>query len=85
MGRLGATAVASALAAVVVFVLLLPVSDIDPDPPECYSTFGYVVPCGLGPEQSQGEGFAVSGAVLSAALVSAGAAAGRWDRVRKRR
>lgn len=31
-----------------VVLLLLPVSGIDTNPPVCYSTFGYTVPCGSG-------------------------------------
>jgi hypothetical protein len=31
-----------------VVLLLLPVSGIDTNPPACYSTFGYTVPCGSG-------------------------------------
>lgn len=49
-------AAAASLAAVIVFVLLLPYSGDDTDPPECYSVFGYVVPCGLGHEQEQEHG-----------------------------
>ena len=29
----------------VILLLLFPYSGIDTDPPECYSVFGYVVPC----------------------------------------
>lgn len=35
-------------AAVLVHILLLPASGVDSQPPECYSYFGYVVPCGSG-------------------------------------
>jgi len=31
-----------------VILLLLPTSGIDTNPPVCYSTFGYTVPCGSG-------------------------------------
>lgn len=31
-----------------VLLLLLPASGIDTNPPVCYSTFGYTVPCGSG-------------------------------------
>ncbi|MFP5331096.1 MAG: hypothetical protein ACLGHX_01835 [Acidimicrobiia bacterium] len=62
------------VAAVIVFVLLLPVSGQDSDPPECFSVFGYVVPCGLGPDQPHGEGFAIVGAVVAAGLVLIGSA-----------
>lgn len=72
----------SALAAVVVFVLLFPSEGIETDPPECFSLFGYVVPCGFGPEQTHGVGFALAGAVLSAALVGVGSAVGRQERAR---
>jgi drug/metabolite transporter (DMT)-like permease len=77
-----ATAIAAALAAVGVFVLLLPYSGNDSDPPECFSLFGYVVPCGLGPEQTHGIGFAVAGAVLSAGLVGVGWAVSRVQAAR---
>jgi hypothetical protein len=80
MKRYRATALAAALAAFVVFVLLIPTGGNDTDPPECYSVFGYVVPCGLGPEQAHGAGFAGAGALLSAALIAIGSAAGRRDR-----
>jgi hypothetical protein len=36
------------LAGLVVLVLLFPVSGVDTQPPECYSVFGYSVPCGDG-------------------------------------
>jgi len=75
MGRYGATAWTASAAALLVFLLLLPVGGNDTDPPECSSLFGYVVPCGLGPDQSNGIGFALAGALLSSALVAAGALA----------
>jgi hypothetical protein len=31
-----------------VLLLLLPVEGIDTNPPVCYATFGYTVPCGPG-------------------------------------
>jgi len=31
-----------------VLLLLLPASGIDTNPPVCYATFGYTVPCGSG-------------------------------------
>jgi hypothetical protein len=39
------TIVVALLAGLVVLVLLVPGSGIDRQPPECYSVFGYVVPC----------------------------------------
>lgn len=81
MRRYGPAAVAAALAAGAVFVLLLPYSGNDTDPPECFSLFGYVVPCGFGPEQAHGVGFALAGALLAAVLVGAGWAVGRWQAV----
>jgi len=36
------------LAGIVVLVLLFPASGVDTRPPECYSAFGYTVPCGAG-------------------------------------
>lgn len=36
------------LAGIVVLVLLLPASGIEPIPPVCYSVFGYTVPCDAG-------------------------------------
>lgn len=82
MRRFGVTAVVSALAALLVFVLLFPSHGIDSNPPECYSVLDYVVPCGLGPQQSQGIGFALAGAGLSTALVVVGSAVGRRERAR---
>ena len=82
MRGFGTTALVAALAAVAVFVMLFPVSMQDSAPPECHSMFTYVVPCGLGPDQSQGIGFALVGAVLAAALVGAGSAVGRYERRR---
>jgi hypothetical protein len=39
------TIVVALLAGLVVVLLLLPGSGIDRQPPECYSVFGYAVPC----------------------------------------
>ena len=39
------TIVVALLAGLVVLLLLLQGSGIDRQPPECYSMFGYVVPC----------------------------------------
>lgn len=39
------TIVIALAAGLVVLVLLFPGSGIDRQPPECYSVFGYVVPC----------------------------------------
>ncbi len=39
------TIIIALLAGLVVLVLLFPGSGIDRQPPECYSMFGYVVPC----------------------------------------
>jgi hypothetical protein len=39
------TIVVALLAGLAVVVLLVPGSGIDRQPPECYSVFGYVVPC----------------------------------------
>lgn len=77
------TALVAALAAVFVFVLLVPFSGNDSDPPECFSVFGYVVPCGFGPEQRHGSGFALGGAVVAAGLVCVGSAVGRRERSRE--
>ena len=79
MRRIRPTIVTAVLAALVVFVLLLPLSGNDSDPPECFSALGYVVPCGLGPEQQHGEGFALAGAVVAAVLVGVGSAMGRRE------
>ena len=58
MRRFGRVAAAAAVAAVIRFVLLIPQGGVDADSPECWSYFGYVVPCGFGPEQAHGAGFA---------------------------
>ncbi len=81
--RFGGTVLVSALAAVVVFIVLFPNGGDDSDPPECFSKFDYVVPCGFGPDQAQGIGFALAGAMLSVVLVGAGAAVGRWEGARR--
>lgn len=77
MKRPSASSVAAVLAAVIVFVLLLPVRGNDSDPPECFAWLDYVVPCGLGPEQQHGMGFAFAGAGLAAVLVLVGSVVGR--------
>lgn len=74
------TGVAAAVAALAVLVLLFPTGGVDSDPPECYSTFGYVVPCGFGPEQGKGPEFALAGAVVAAMLVGVGSFVGRRER-----
>ncbi|CAN5506899.1 hypothetical protein BH20CHL7_BH20CHL7_13350 [soil metagenome] len=51
------------LAGLVVLVLLFPASGIDPIPPQCYSAFGYVVPCA--------DGLAVGAAIATAAMAGA--------------
>lgn len=78
--RFRATGAAAAAGALVVLVLLFPTGGNDSDPPECFSAFGYVVPCGLGPEQAQGPGFALAGAVLAAVLVGVGSFVGGRER-----
>lgn len=75
------TAIAALVAAVLVFALLVPASGHGSDPPECFSMLSYVVPCGFGPDQSQGMGFALAGALLAAALVGVGSAVGRKESV----
>ena len=40
--------VAAMTVGVVVLVLLFPAYGIDTDPPQCFSTFDYSVPCGAG-------------------------------------
>ncbi len=82
MKRLRTTVLAAVLGALVAFILLMPVYGNDSDPPECFSYVGYVVPCGFGPEQSQGVGFAGAGALSAALLVAIGSVAGRRDRDR---
>ncbi len=53
-------AVVSAVAVgILVLLLLFPASGVDTQPPECYSAFGYVVPCGDG----LSFGLALAGAV----------------------
>jgi hypothetical protein len=80
--RFRATALTAASGAVVAFALLLPSHGVDSDPPECYSYVGYVVPCGLGPAQDHGAGFAGAGALAAALAVVGGSVAGRRDRDR---
>lgn len=82
MKRVRATVVGCLLGALIGFVLLIPSGGIDSDPPECYSYFGYVVPCGFGPEQDVGGGFAAAGAAVAVLLVVGGSLAGRRDRDR---
>lgn len=72
------TVLAAVLGALVAFILI-PSHGNDSDPPECFSYVGYVVPCGFGPEQSQGPGFAGAGATIAALLVALGSVAGRRD------
>ena len=79
MKRFRITVLAAVLGALVAFVLLIPSGGNDSDPPECFSSFGYVVPCGFGREQSHGAGFAGAGAVIAALLVASGSVAGRRD------
>ena len=59
------------LAGLVVLVLLFPGSGIDRQPPECYSVFGYTVPCEAG--------WAVAAGAATAAVV------GLWLWLRSRR
>lgn len=80
MRRFRMTGFAAVCAFVVVFVLLVPMSGVDTDPPECFSLFGYVVPCGLGPDQAEGIGFALAGGVVAAGLIGVGSAVGRRER-----
>lgn len=80
MKRVSPSVVAAVLAAVIVFVLLLPVRGNDSDPPECFAWLDYVVPCGLGPDQNHGAAFALAGAGIAAALVVVGSIAGRRQR-----
>jgi len=65
-GRRGVgVAVLSAVAVgILVLLLLFPASGVDTLPPECYSVFGYVVPCGEG----LSFGFALAGAVAGGAV-----------------
>jgi hypothetical protein len=77
MRRFGWVAAAAVVAAIIGFVLLAPQSGIDTYPPQCTSYFGYVVPCGLSPEQEHGAGFAFAGAIVAAVLVVTGWAVGR--------
>ncbi len=83
MSRFRTTALGAVLGALVALALLLPAHGNDSDPPECFSYFGYVVPCGFGPEQSEGAGFAAAGAAIAALLVAIGSVAGRRDRDRR--
>ena len=60
------------LAGLVVLVLLFPGSGIDRQPPECYSVFGYIVPCE--------DGWAVAAGAATAGVV----ALVQWLRSRRR-
>lgn len=57
-------ALSAVVAGILLYLLLVPASGIDRDPPECYSTFGYVVPCGAGLSL----GFALAAAVIAGAV-----------------
>jgi hypothetical protein len=60
---------AALLAGLAVLVLLFPVSGILPVPPECYSVFGYTVPCELWVAIVAGAATAlVTGVLLGAAI-----------------
>ena len=48
MKRTLPAAVAGLASGFLVLLLLLPTSGIDTNPPVCYATFGYTVPCGSG-------------------------------------
>ena len=64
--RITVTKVALALVAgIAVLVLLFPASGIDPLPPQCFSVFGYSVPCGGGLAVAAG---AATAGVVSLAL-----------------
>lgn len=80
MTGIRSTVITAVLAAIAVFVLLLPMSGNDSDPPECFAWLDYVVPCGLGPEQPDGMGFALAGSVIAAGLVVVGSLVGRRER-----
>lgn len=58
-------ALSAAAVGILIVLLLFPASGIDRNPPECYSTFGYVVPCGAG----LSVGLALAGAVVAGAVV----------------
>lgn len=79
MNRILSTVMAAVVAAISVFVLLLPMRGHDSDPPECFAWLDYVVPCGFGPDQAHGIGFAVAGSVIAAALVIVGSLVGRRE------
>lgn len=61
------------LAGLVVLVLLFPASGVDTLPPECYSVFGYTVPCGGGVAVAAGT---ATGAAIGVLLWIAGRARG---------
>jgi hypothetical protein len=69
--RTVAALVAGLGSGVLVLLVLLPVSGIDTNPPVCFSTFGYTVPCGSG---------LASGAALVVCGVTASAGLGRASR-----
>jgi hypothetical protein len=78
-GRQGTWSTAAKLAIVVlagliVLVLLLPVSGVDTLPPECYSVFGYTVPCGSGISVAAG---AAAAAIIGLLLWFAGRPRGK--------
>jgi len=77
--RFRITVLAAVLGASIAFVLLIPSGGTDSNPPECFAYFGDVVPCGFGPKQSHGAGFAGAGALLAVLLVAAGSVTGRRD------
>lgn len=57
-------ALSAAAVGILIVLLLFPASGIDRNPPECYSIFGYVVPCGAG----LSAGLAPAGAVVAGAV-----------------
>lgn len=59
--RTAAKVAIALLAGLVVLVLLFPASGVDTLPPECYSVFGYTVPCG--------DGIAVAAGTALAAVI----------------
>lgn len=66
--RIGTVAkvVVALLAGLVVLLLLLPGSGVDTQPPQCYSMFGYSVPCGSWPAVAAG---AATAGVVGLALL----------------
>jgi len=61
---LGVVVVSAVAVGILILLLLHPWSGVDTLPPECYSVFGYVVPCGDG----FSFGFALAGAVAGGAV-----------------